>query len=55
MQLEFDALHRNHTWTLVSRTSKKNIISNKWVFHIKNLSTGKVDKNKSRVVAKDFA
>lgn len=35
MQSEIDALHKNHTWTLVPAPTNANIIGNKWVHKIK--------------------
>src|SRR3954466_3666217 len=54
MNEEFKALHLNHTWDLVPRPAHKNIVGSKWVFHIKYLVDGTVDRFKARLVAKGF-
>jgi histone deacetylase 1/2 len=54
MQNEFDALHRNNTWDLVSRSSAPNLVGCKWVFRIKRNPDGSIDRYKARLVAKGF-
>ena len=54
MQAKFDALHRNHTWDLVSRSSAQNLVGCKWVFRIKRNPDGSIDRYKARLVAKGF-
>jgi len=54
MQAEFDALHNNNTWNLVSRSSAQNLVGCKWVFRIKRNSDGSTDRYKARLVAKGF-
>lgn len=54
MQAEFDALHRNNTWELVSRSSTQNLVGCKWVFRIKQNPDGSLDRYKARLVAKGF-
>nr|GEY71142.1 retrovirus-related Pol polyprotein from transposon TNT 1-94 [Tanacetum cinerariifolium] len=53
MSEEFDALFQNHTWDLVPRTSQ-NLLGNKWVFRVKRLPDGSIQKFKARLVAKGF-
>ncbi|WVZ13817.1 hypothetical protein V8G54_011383 [Vigna mungo] len=54
MQGEFDALHRNNTWELVSQSFTQNLVGCKWVFRIKRHSDGSIDRYKARLVAKGF-
>jgi histone deacetylase 1/2 len=35
MELEYNALLRNETWTLVPPPSRVNVIDSKWVFKVK--------------------
>ena len=54
MNVEFDALLRNGTWTLVAPSPTMNIVGCKWVFHTKRNSNGSIDRYKARLVAKGF-
>lgn len=51
---EMDALKRNHTWDVVERPTNRAVVSGKWVFKIKHLADGTVDKYKARYVARGF-
>jgi hypothetical protein len=54
MAEEFQALMNNATWTLCPRPPHQNIISNKWVYRIKQKVDGSINKLKSILVAKGF-
>ncbi|KAH9726123.1 Disease resistance-like protein DSC1 [Citrus sinensis] len=54
MQVEFDALQNNKTWTLVPREQAGKIVGNKWVFRVKYNPDGSISKYKVRLVAKGF-
>jgi hypothetical protein len=54
MNLEFDALLQNQTWTLVPSHPSQNIIGCKWVFRVKRKADGSVERHKARLVAKGF-
>lgn len=52
---EMDALMRNKTWEVVPRPDNRKIVDSRWVFKIKRLANGEIDKYKARVVAKGFS
>jgi len=54
MNIEFDALLQNQTWTLVPPNSATNVIGCKWVFRLKRKADGSIDWYKARLVAKGF-
>ncbi|CAH9094778.1 unnamed protein product [Cuscuta epithymum] len=53
MHEEMEALHRNHTWTLVPRTDHTPITC-KWLFRIKRNADGSIARYKARLVARGF-
>jgi hypothetical protein len=54
MNIEFDALLSNGTWTFVPQTSNMNIVGCKWVFRLKRKVDGSIDRHKACLVAKGF-
>lgn len=54
MSNEFNALLKNHTWTLVPQSASSNIVGCKWVFKIKHCLEGTIERHKARLVAKGY-
>lgn len=54
MSEEFTALSKHGTWDLVRPPPASNVIGCKWVFVIKRLPDGTIDRFKARLVAKGF-
>nr|CAB3464295.1 unnamed protein product [Digitaria exilis] len=54
MEEEHDALLKNHTWDLVPRPPRANIVSGKWIFKHKFLSDGSLERYKARWVLRGF-
>ncbi|CAM8933368.1 unnamed protein product [Rhodiola kirilowii] len=52
---EMADLRRQHTWDLVTRPPNVNIVGSKWVFRLKCLSDGSIDRHKARLVAQGFS
>ncbi|KAL6314902.1 hypothetical protein AAG906_029120 [Vitis piasezkii] len=49
MREEYDALLANETWKLCPRPVDHNVVGNKWVYKVKQTSTGEVDRFKARL------
>jgi hypothetical protein len=54
MDEEFQALHKQGTWSLVSLPPHKNVVGCKWVYKLKYNSDGTIARYKARLVAKGF-
>ena len=55
MNEEIDANEKNNTWDLVYLPTGKTSTGDKWVYKTKFNEKGKVERHKSRLVAKGFA
>jgi hypothetical protein len=54
MQLEMDAVEKNHTWELADLPRGHSVITLKWVFKLKRDEAGGIVKHKARLVARGF-
>ena len=54
MQHEYQALLRNRTWSLVPHPPSAHIVGCRWIYKLKYLPNGSVEKHKDRVVAQGF-
>uniref|UniRef100_A0A2N9GPU6 Reverse transcriptase Ty1/copia-type domain-containing protein n=1 Tax=Fagus sylvatica TaxID=28930 RepID=A0A2N9GPU6_FAGSY len=54
MTSEFEALQRQHTWSLVPPSPSQNLVGCRWVYKIKRATDGSVSRYKARLVAKGF-
>lgn len=54
MSMEIDAQLREHTWDLVPPVPNRSVIDTKWIFTLKTLPDGSVDRFKARLVASGF-
>jgi hypothetical protein len=51
---KLDSLDRTGTWDIVDKVEGRKEISSKWVFKVKRLADGSIDKFKARLVAQGF-
>ena len=54
MDKEIEALEVNNTWTLTPLPLGKSVIGYKWVYRVKYLPNGTIERYKARLVAKCF-
>lgn len=54
MQTELDALENNKTWEISILPKGKRALPSKWVYKIKFLPNGEVDRFRVRLVTKDY-
>lgn len=55
MQLEYQALVKNNTWSLVPCTTNANPVKCKWIYRIKGNSNSIIERHKARVVAQGYS
>jgi hypothetical protein len=51
---ELDSLDRARTWDVVDKVEEGKEVGSKWVFKVKRLADGSIDKFKARLVAQSF-
>ena len=54
MDEEMSALHKNQTWELTALPSGKQTVGCRWVYTIKYLPDGSVERLKTQLVAKGY-
>lgn len=52
---EYDSIVRNSVWDVVPRPEKKSVVSSRWLYKVKQVVDGSVEKHKARFVARGFS
>lgn len=51
---EHQSIIKNDVWDIIPRTKGKSVVSSKWLFKIKHIVNGSIEKYKAKFVARDF-
>lgn len=51
---EYASIMKNDVWDIVSRPEGKSFVTSKWIFKIKNVANGNIEKYKAQFVAREF-
>jgi hypothetical protein len=55
MTKEYQSIMKNDVWEIVPRPKGKDVVSSKWLFKIKHVADGSIEKYKARFVARGFS
>jgi hypothetical protein len=55
MTEEYQSIIKNDVWEIVPRPKSKDVVSSKWLFKIKHVDDGSIDKYKGRFVTRGFS
>ena len=52
---EYQLIMKNDVYEVVSRLEKKSVMTSKWIYKIKHVADGSIEKHKARFVARSFS
>ena len=55
MMEEYQLIMKNDVWDIVPKPKGKSVVSSKWIYKIKNVADGSIEKYKARFVARGFS
>jgi hypothetical protein len=55
MTKKYQSIINNNVWEIVPRPKNKDVVSSKWLYKIKHVVDGSIEKYKARFVARVFS
>ena len=52
---EYDSIVRNNAWDIFPRPEGKSVVGSRWIYKVKQVADGSVEKYKARFVARGFS
>ena len=52
---EYDSIMRNDVWEVVSRPKGKSVVTSRWIYKVKYVVDGSIEKHKARFMAGGFS
>lgn len=53
--VEYDSIMKNDVWEVVPSPEGKSVVTSKWLYKIKYIADGSIEKYKDRFVARGFS
>jgi hypothetical protein len=55
MEVEYTSIMKNDIWDIVPRSEEKLVVTSRWLYKIKHVANGSIEKFKARFVARGFS
>ena len=55
MMEEYNSIMKNDVWEVVPRPEGKSVVTSKWLYKLKHVADGSIEKYKARFVARGFS
>lgn len=52
---EYDSIIKNSVWEVVPRPINKSMVGSRWLYKVKHVADGSIEKHKARFVDKEFS
>ena len=52
---EYDSIMRNEVWKVVPRLEGNSVVTSRWIYKVKYVADGSIEKHKARFVARGFS
>ena len=52
---EYQPIMKNDVWNVVPRPEGKSVVTSKWIYNIKHVANGGIEKHKARFMARGFS
>jgi hypothetical protein len=52
---EYDSIMQNEVWEVVSRPEGKSVVTSRWIYKVKYVVDGSIEKHKARFVVRGFS
>ena len=52
---EYDSIMANQVWEVVSRPQGKKVVGSEWIYKVKHVANGSMEKYKARFMEKGFS
>ena len=52
---DYDSIMRNDVWEVVPRPEGKSVVTSRWIYKVKFVADGSIEKHKAQFVARGFS